>query len=306
MKTVYFQLLLAICLISCNKNNGNSGSNDSYPGNILSDNDWNIDVGECSEVYERFFYGGQENKYSSSVSYYNENDDLILYAYLNDDYEERSRDVYKYRNNELAEYKKYFKKSDIQQWERWCHGIVEKEENNENIITITKENRYNGDYKITKTTIETKDGKPVSTETDDHNGYRFEKYNENGDVVQMIVEHEFSNGRHHYIYELEYDNDGKIVQRKTYENNILTESAIYQYDENNLLAFEIINSHENNTMQKNEFKHNNSGKIISEQRTENGKPILSWHYLYDNNNRLIRQDEISGSSNRYWTYTYRF
>jgi hypothetical protein len=287
------------------KNNVNSSPNEIKQKNSLSDNDWDIDVNQYTKVIERFVYNGEERKEQDHL-YYDENKNLILRIRLNVNInEEEARDLYKYHNNELIEYKRWFMEPNKNQQKRWMHGITEYTEENGNIIKIVKENRDDDDYKIVEKTVKTKDGKLISTEVNTFDGvYYYDEYNEKGELVLSIYEHEFSYGRHHETYKYKYDNKGNIIHRETYENDTLVEEIMYQYTENNLVAVKITNSYRYDTVLKNEFQYNDSGNKISERRFEKDVETLSWYYIYDKENRLIRRDEVTDHAYRYWIYDY--
>jgi hypothetical protein len=286
------------------KNNANSSPDELKQKSSLSDNDWDINVDQYAIVIERFVYNGEERMGHTQL-YYDENKNLILQIHINGNNEEEARDLYKYNNNELIEYKSWFKDPGKNQRKRWKHGIIENTEENGNIIKLVKENRDDDDYKIVEKTIKTKDGKLISTEVNTFDGvYYYDEYNEKGELTISINEHEFSNGRHHETYKYEYDNKENIILRKTYENDILVEEITYQYTQNNLVAVKITNSYRYDTILRNEFQYNDSGNKISEKRFEKNIETLSWHYIYDNVNRLTRKVEITDSTYRYWIYDY--
>jgi hypothetical protein len=158
MKNGYFLLVLIPVLFNCVKSDANSSPIESNQESSFSDNDWDIDISQYTKAIERFYYNG----------------------------EEWSRDLYKYLNNELVEYKNWSIEASKNQISRWHHGIVETTEENGNIVTVTKKNRNDDDYQIVGKTIKTKDGKLVSKE--EMISWYYEYDNEN----RLIIWHEKS------------------------------------------------------------------------------------------------------------------
>jgi hypothetical protein len=108
-------------------------------------------------------------------------------------------------------------------------------------------------------------------------------------------------------YVLEYDEYGKMVNKKTYEKYDLIGETEYQYNKNNLLSLTITINYKNGRITKNEYQYNKTGKITIERWLNNdNEETLLKYYEYDKKNRLIKKGEKTASKGfeRYWTYEY--
>jgi hypothetical protein len=307
------------------KNSANSSPIGSSQKSRFSDNDWDIDIGQYAKAIVRFFYNGRLNTHPYHL-YYDENKNLVLRILFNKNGEEQARDLYKYLNNELVEYKKWFKESGVNQWVRWCHGMVETIEENGNIVTVTKENKYDEDYQIVGKTIKTKDGKLISKEESRMNGdylmiYSYSEYNENGDAVLSIHKHEESNKMNHETYILEYNDKNNLINKKEFEDGVLFAETTYHYNENNIKILEIVsfcktierffpipeyNVYQEGYRIEKEYKYGNNKRIETlKYFDKHNEEMISWYYEYDSENRLVLwHEETTDGTNRRNIYEY--
>ena len=140
------------------------------------------------------------------------------------------------------------------------HKLLEEITRKDNQITSVKKNSYYADGKRKESRFEEyKDGvvKTVSIDTN--------LYDESGNEIKEIrsTEDIETNTKEVYITEKSYSQSGNILTEKSYQNGKLNRSHLYEYNSENRVNKEVVNS------QATYYTYNDKGFITSEKK-ENG------------------------------------
>ncbi len=106
-------------------------------------------------------------------------------------------------------------------------------------------------------------------------------YNEHGDLCLNTLYDENDDATLTIEYKYEYDEAGRTTHEKTYWNDILDKTTVYEYKENRVLIY---SCDENENMTLNEAHTvDENGNIVLEERYANNKVVSSTEYRYDEN-----------------------
>lgn len=263
-----------------------------------------FDVKYTSTALERFFFNGSANNANNRKVYYDENNRIVMSAFLNANGTERSRTINRYDDQgRQVESSIWDRRGDS--WNRWYHSRTEVMRGNGFVMYVEYVSRYDHTPEILSVTTYDDSGRKTYSAVYGFDGsVDITVHNEHGNVTYHEYEHEKTDGvvYRHYLYN--YEDGSPLSCNVRNEKDEIVQYITNTYEAGRLVKQVTKNVNDGSTVVT-EYTHSGD-RVIRQSRVDpdTGEPVFMQYTEYDEKGRVLKRGEQAPSYERYWTYDY--